>query len=221
MDKYRNNDCTGAREDVWYVLHIGVSSFSPSLLSSVLSIRQRNANKTKDFSFERFIFVARTIKRCDSTAGVICRSPPSLKCRQTIDGLCRDRPYHCFFRACDDYQEDPHGVKDGLYFLFFTHFMCIMFWSHNQDGHRRGTRIFNGEKQDLSSIRGQFDHRRDLRQHSHELNTKNMIYKMNSLTQKYNSKYCIKTVWFCYHAFTKRYIVLWVDFSILIVHFII
>ena len=92
-----------------------------------------------------------TIKRRSSTAGVICRSPPALKCRQTINGLCRDRPYHSLLKAWDDDKDDPHGVKEGACFLFFTHFMYIKFEKCPSDYHRRKIQSLNGKKRDLSS----------------------------------------------------------------------
>ena len=59
-----------------------------------------------------------TIKRRSSTAGVICRSPPALKCRQTINGLCRDRPYHCLLRH-ETTTKTTHMVsKKGRVFCF-------------------------------------------------------------------------------------------------------
>ena len=65
------------------------------------------------FSFERVVWVIRTIKRCQSTAGIIPGSPPTWWIYRWIHKLCSD-PHITYFWSLGHVDEnDPHRVKEG------------------------------------------------------------------------------------------------------------
>ena len=84
-------------------------------------------NNAYFFSFERVVWVIRTIKRCESTAGIISRSPPTLCIYRWIHKLCSDTPYHLLLESWARWKKWPISRQRRATISVITQFMNIVF----------------------------------------------------------------------------------------------
>ena len=84
-------------------------------------------NNAYFFSFERVVWVIWTIKRCESTAGTIHRSPPTLCVYRWIHKLCSDPPYHSLLESWARWRKWPISRHRRASISVITQFMNIVF----------------------------------------------------------------------------------------------
>ena len=80
------------------------------------------------FSFERVVWVIRTIKRCQSTAGIISRSPPTWCVHRWIHKLCSDPPYHSLLESWARWKMTHFASKKGNYLGNYSIYEHRVWW---------------------------------------------------------------------------------------------
>ena len=104
------------------------------------------------FSFERVVWVIRTIKRCQSTAGAIPGSPPPWCIYKSIHKLCSDPPYHLLLESWARWWKWPTSRQRRATISVITQFMNIVFGGWVGDRQKKLFQYFKGQTFNLSSI---------------------------------------------------------------------